>query len=58
MIRLLLNKNTPDFQLLPMSKVDQFQLHIHEVPPLQQAKSQIILADVGAPVMIDFTSFG
>ena len=31
MIQLLLNH----FQLLPMSKVDQSKLRIHEVPPLQ-----------------------
>ena len=42
MIQLLLNKTTPHFQLLPMSKVDQSQLLIHEVPPLQKAKSQVI----------------
>ena len=28
-------KTTPHFQLLPMSKVDQPYLRIHEVPPLQ-----------------------
>ena len=43
MVQLLLNKTTPHFQLLPMSKVDQSLLHIHEVPPLQKPKSQIIL---------------
>ena len=31
MIQLLLNKTTPHFQLLPMSKVDQSLLRIHEV---------------------------
>ena len=36
-------KNTPHFQLLPMSKVDQSKLGIHEVPPLQYPKSHIIL---------------
>ena len=41
-IQLLLNKNTPHFQLLPMSKIDQSLLRIHEVPPLQIAKSQVI----------------
>ena len=35
MIELLLNKTTPHFQPLPMSKVDQSQLRIHEVSPLQ-----------------------
>ena len=35
LIQLLLNKTTPHFQLLPMSKVDQSDLHIHEAPPLQ-----------------------
>ena len=34
-IQLLVNKTTPHFQLLPMSKVDQSELRIHEVPPLQ-----------------------
>ena len=29
------NKTTPNFQLLPMCKVDQSLLRIHEVPPLQ-----------------------
>ena len=42
MIQLLLNKTTPHFQLLPMSKVDQSLLRIHEVPSLQLAKSQVI----------------
>ena len=42
MIQLLLNQTTPHFQLSPMSKVDQSQLRIHEAPPLQQAKSQVI----------------
>ena len=41
MIQLLLNKTTPHFQLLPMSKVDQSLLCIHEVPPSQLAKSQV-----------------
>ena len=31
-------KNMPPFQLLPMSK----ELRIHEAPPLQKAKSQVI----------------
>ena len=44
MIQLLLNKTTPDFQLLPMSTVDQSLLCIHEVPSLQYPKSHIILA--------------
>ena len=30
-----LNKTTPHFQLLPMSKVDQSYLRIHEAPPLK-----------------------
>ena len=30
-----LNKNTPHFQLLPMSRVDQSSLRIHEAPLLQ-----------------------
>ena len=34
-IQLLLNKTTPHFQILHMSKVDQFLLLIHEVPPLE-----------------------
>ena len=38
MIQILLNKTTPHFQLLPMSKVDQ--LRIYEVPPFQLAKNQ------------------
>ena len=42
MIQLLLNETTPHFQLLPMSKVDQSYLRIHEVPPLQRPKSPII----------------
>ena len=42
MIQLLMNKTTPHFKLLPMSKVDQSLLRIHEVPPLQLAKSQVI----------------
>ena len=41
-IQLLLNKTMPHVQLLPMSKVDQSFLRIHEVPPLQLAKSHII----------------
>ena len=41
-IQLLSNKITPHFQLLPMSKVDQSKLGIHEVPPLQYPKSPII----------------
>ena len=40
MIQLLFNKTTPHFQLLPMSKVDQSYLCIHEVPPLQLPKVQ------------------
>ena len=36
------NKTTLHFQLLPMSKVDQSLLRIHEVPPLQLAKSQVV----------------
>ena len=27
------NKTTPKFQLLPMSRLDQSLLRIHEVPP-------------------------
>ena len=42
MIQLLLIKTTPHFPLLPMSKVDQSQLRIHEVPPLQYPESHII----------------
>ena len=42
MIQLLLNKTTPHFQLLPMSKVDQSSSNIHEAPPLQLTKSQRI----------------
>ena len=34
-IQLLLNKTSSHVQLLPMSKVDQSFLSIHEVPPLQ-----------------------
>ena len=34
-IRILLNKITPHFQLLPLSKVDQSYLRIHELSPLQ-----------------------
>ena len=33
MIQLLLIKTTPYFQLLPISKVDQSLLRIHEAPP-------------------------
>ena len=33
--KLFLNKTTPHFQLVPMSKVAQSLLRIHEVPPLQ-----------------------
>ena len=33
--KLLFNKTLPHFQLLPMSKVDQSQVPIHEVSPLQ-----------------------
>ena len=47
MIQLLLNKTTPPFQLLPMPKVDLSR--IHEVPPLQEAKSQDI------PLLLTFT---
>ena len=43
MIQLLLSKTAPHFQLLPMSKVDQSLLRIHEVPPLQKPKSHMIL---------------
>ena len=42
MIQLLLNKTTPLFQLLPMSRVDQSELHIHEVPLLKYPKSHMI----------------
>ena len=34
MIQFFSNKTTPIFQLLPMTKVDQPYLRIHEVPPL------------------------
>ena len=47
MILLLLSKSKPHFQLLPMSKVDQSLLRIHEVPPLQYPKSHIIVNLVG-----------
>ena len=33
--KFLLNETMPHFQLLPMSKVDQSKLRIHEAPPLQ-----------------------
>ena len=33
--KLLLNISMSHFQLLPMSKIDQSQLGIYEVPPLQ-----------------------
>ena len=46
MIQLLLSKTTPHFQLLPMSKVGQSLLRIHEVSPLQLAKSQVISVSV------------
>ena len=56
MIQLPLNKTTPHFQLLPMSKVYQSQLRIHEVPPLQLQKSQVIvdlsLREVVAPARL------
>ena len=42
MIQLLLNKTAPPFQLLPMPKVDQSLLRIHEAPPLHRAKSEVI----------------
>ena len=32
--QLFFNKTIPNFQRLPMSKVDQSYLHVHEVPPL------------------------
>ena len=35
MIQIRSIKITTHFQLLPMSKVDQYYLRIHEVPPLQ-----------------------
>ena len=38
----VLNKTTLHFQLLPMPKVDQSLLRMHEAPPLQKAKSQVI----------------
>ena len=44
--KLLLIKTTPHFHLLPMSKVDQSQLRIHAVPPLQYPKSLIIATNV------------
>ena len=40
MIQLSSNKITPQFQLLPMSKIDQSYLRIHDVPPLQLPKVQ------------------
>ena len=40
-MELLLNKTTPHFQLLLMSKVDKSQLRIHKVPPLNCPKSHI-----------------
>ena len=42
MIQLLMNKTTPPFQLLPMPRVDKSLLRIHEAPPLQLVKSQVI----------------
>ena len=43
MIQLLKGaKITPHFQLLPMSKVEESLLRIHEVPLLQLPKSHII----------------
>ena len=45
MIQLLFNKTTPNFQLLPISKVDQSLLRIREAPPLQEAKRQIISSE-------------
>ena len=50
MIQLLLNKTTPPFQLLPMPKVDQSLLRIHEAPPLQKAKSQVIQTNVSQTI--------
>ena len=41
-LQLLLNRTTTHFQLLPMSEIDQSSLRIHEVPPLQLAKSLLI----------------
>ena len=38
MIQLLLNKTTPHFQILTLTKVDQSLLRILEVPPLQYPK--------------------
>ena len=35
MLQLSSKEITPHFQLLPVSKVDQSYLDIHEVPPLQ-----------------------
>ena len=40
-------EKTPHFQLLPMSKVDQSLLSIHEVPPLQLPKSPIYMTNFG-----------
>ena len=34
-IQLFFDKTTPHFQLLPMSKIHQTKLRIHEAPPLQ-----------------------
>ena len=42
MKQLLLVKTTPPLQLLPIPKVDLSLLRIHEAPPLQEAKSQVI----------------
>ena len=53
MIQLLLNKTTPHFQLLPMSKVEQSLLRIHEVPPLQYPKSHIIHVEVTVNIDLD-----
>ena len=37
-VHLLLNKTTPHFCLLPMSKVDQSLIRIHEVPSYSNQK--------------------
>ena len=45
MIQLLLNNPPPHFQLLPMAKVDNSSVRIHEEPLLQYPKSHIIRID-------------
>ena len=57
MIQLLLNKTTPHFQLLPMSKVDQSKLRIHEVPSLHNPKRHIILHKCLIWLLVGFIGF-